>query len=77
MTPAGSRRLVSGRIHHVGPAELEADEDVEKGDEEHRYHEEQEGGQLEGVADDDPLDGAHDHVGMTAVADHAELQGLR
>jgi len=77
MMSAVSHRLGSTRNNHVRFSELETDEHVEKRNHAHRYHEEQERGQLERVADDDPLDRAHHHVGMLVVPDYAKLQGLR
>lgn len=77
--PAVPRRLdTAGHVfHHVGPPELEADERIENRDEAHRQHEKQKRRELERVADDDPLDRAHNQVGIVSVVQHAELQRLR
>lgn len=75
--PAVFHRLGPARDSHVRLSELEAYQHVEKRDQAHRYHEEQERGEFERVSDDDSLHRAHHHVGMLVMPDHAELQGLR
>lgn len=76
MSATAARISPSAPLHHVRFSQLQSDQGVEHGDEAHRYDEEQEGGQLERVLQQDPLHCAHHHFRMRLVLHQAKLQGL-